>query len=495
MNEAKASCRASSTEPHRKRLELLIICLLSFSFFVFGIWSWKFAWVGDEWAYFDYAKFIADRNFMVNPFGITGVFGIERVQSSIWQAIFIKASGGSHVGWRFANTTLVIPTVILLYFFLAREFKDRITTLVGCAVFGSSFYLANFYKIGYTHSTSLFFFVLCLNQISVCREDLRTRNFILLGLSLGLSFYHYIGPIFGCILFPYLVSLAIVSTKKVGWSRLVVYVSIAVLVYVALLLAGVVTNGRDAFVLAMEKAGGRREYDGYYMMVINVARNFILYYKNYDYNYNHFVAGPYVDFFTAGLLTCGLLVCFVRFKHRAYRDALLAWVMLCISIGVTNPYTYAPTTRGIFFIPFAAVFASIGAGFLCSRFKVSRSVVYSALVCIFLLNIYKSQIEVFNSTGYNRHSILIGKMQLARLEPVKVVRFWQSPESLIDTRIIRDLMPHYGVSDVSLVELDSKSSESVEGQVLFFTNDRFAVPPIVEMNGQRVQFKVVVGVY
>ena len=82
-----------------KRLPLLVPVMLIAAtgtcYALFGVMSWKFSMVGDEWPFFEYARMIVERRMLVNPFGLNGVYGIHRVLESYSQAIFLWLLGSS----------------------------------------------------------------------------------------------------------------------------------------------------------------------------------------------------------------------------------------------------------------------------------------------------------------------------------------------------------------------------------------------------------------
>ncbi len=83
-------------------------------YYAWDINAWKFAFVGDEWQFYTAARAIADKNLLVNPFDIHGVYGFNSVLGSVYQAIFIKLLGANNAAWRFSNIILIVP--ISLFF-------------------------------------------------------------------------------------------------------------------------------------------------------------------------------------------------------------------------------------------------------------------------------------------------------------------------------------------------------------------------------------------
>ena len=324
---------------------LFITTCISLLYFSWGINSWKFSLVGDEWAFYSFAKETAEKNFLVNPFDFKGVYLQNSVLVSYYQAIFLKILGYSNFAWRISNIILIIPITLFFFFWIKKSFNSRIA-LISTVILQSSFYLANFFKIGNIMPQALMLFILCLYTAYSCGVSPSTKKFIFLGFLLGVSFYVYIGPLFPLLIWPYLLSL--INRKHLNPS-LFINIFLLIISYVLVLLPTFLNindwNGPAG------KTVFHKEYEGYSQTVINVFRNFLLFYKNYDYLYNHFVAGPYLDLVSRILGLIGTIIVIINVRKKEYLFLLLTYISTCVIIGLTSPYWYAPTTRGIFFCP------------------------------------------------------------------------------------------------------------------------------------------------
>jgi len=331
---------------------LTILSIVGFIYFSFGITSWQFSFVGDEWPFFTYAQEIAEKHLLVNPFELNGVYGENRVLGSVWQALFVLLFQNDHLGWRISNTILIIPLNFFFYFWVKTHFQKKIA-LLSTVLLTSSFYLANFFKIGYVNPLALVLFVICLYFAAQISFHNKRKDYIFLAVALGMSFYVYIGP-----LFPFMIVSYFILLLKTNIKMLVKNIAVFLITYISIVSLGFLTSSHTVSP-ALTKTIAHKEFDSIQQIFINVGHNFLLFYKNYDYFYNHFVSGPYVDLLTGILVFFGTILTLIHIKKKSYFLFAGVYIFTAIIIGITSPYPYTPMTRGIFFLPFGFVFAGI----------------------------------------------------------------------------------------------------------------------------------------
>jgi len=380
-------------------------------YYAWDINAWKFAFVGDEWQFYTAARAIADKNLLVNPFDIHGVYGFNSVLGSVYQALFIKLLGANNAAWRFSNIILIVPISIFFYLWMRDRFDQR-SALISTLMLQASSFVANYLKIGYVNAQAFALFIVALYLAGRCGKHLTLRNAGWFGAVLGVSFYIYIGPLFPLLVAPYL--LPLVFERRSTRRESLAAGGLCLAIYLAVALPGILGS------LGANSPAGKtifaREYSGNAQTAINVFHDFLLFYQSFDYIYNHFIAGPYLDLFSRVLAAAGTLIALialVRFRSERYLYLLLAYVLLAVVIGITTPYAYAATTRGIFFIPFGAAFAGIALARL-TRWLTVRRVAYALVAVIWLVNIYQSQVGVFQATGYPATGLLVRSLQDAQ---------------------------------------------------------------------------------
>lgn len=381
---------------------LIVSSIASVLFFSWGIGSWKFSFVGDEWAFFIKALEIINLHFRVNPLSMQGVYLENPLLGSVWQALFMRAFGETNFAWRLSNTILILPSSIMFYLFL-KKLVDSKVALFGTIFMQWSFYLSNYFKLGVVNPQAVALFIGCLYLGDLASRTNRWLFYVLTGLVLGISFYLYIGPIYVALIWPFFL-----RALKTPLTKLIPRVGLMFVVMFTVISPGLFDATH--WQAAAKKTIFVREFTDQSQILVNVYHNFFLFYKNYDYMFNHFISGPYLDTLTQVLATFGILVCLFRIKKISYLSILLGYVSMAVVLGITSPYSYAPTSRGVFLLPYGFIFAAIGLEvFLHDReFK---SVVWLIVLTIISLNIYRSQVEYFEKYGL-KHSALILKFLL-----------------------------------------------------------------------------------
>ena len=384
-------------------LLLVTLYIATLVFYTWGINSWRFSFVGDEWYFFTYAADIVSKSFMVNPFDLNGVFSQNPVLGSIWQALFMWVIGVNNFAWRFSNVILIVPISFFSYTWL-RSLINRKVALMTAVLICSSAYFANFLKIGKVNPLALAMLMLLFYLAEQARLKDKRLSYILIGVLLGLSFYVYIGPLFPFILSPYLLLLF----KRKNLDKYIQMV-IIYLIFVSLALFSIQQHlGPTA-----EKTILNPEFENKSQVIIKILRNFPLYYKNFDYNYNHFVIGPYLDFITRILALIGSFMVVMKIKNLSYAIILSLYICTIVAIGITSPYVYAPTMRGIYFLPFGYIFAAIALVKISSYLP--KILIYILIIVIFGINVYQSQIRVFQLVNHQETALIIKYLQQAEV--------------------------------------------------------------------------------
>lgn len=385
-----------------KILPLLSLSLLSLFLYAFKATHWKYGLVGDELPFYRYAVEIANRNFLFNPFFLSGAYPQERALGSFWQALFIKCFGENVFAWRLSNIVLAPIFALLLHTFVCPLF-GRSCALMAAFCVSCSYFLINFTKIGYPHPLSLVFFLLCLIAANRARRAGDRNDYITLGLTLGISFYTYMGPAFPAVIIPALL-LAKESPSKTDFSHWLW----AAIAYAAVVGIGFASTPAEYWLAGAHKTILFKEFAGLRPMLFNIGRNFLLFFFSYDYLYNHFVSGASLDRLSQIFATVGILFCCINFRNRNCRFLLTLWIMLCIVWGVINPYKYIPSTRVFYFIPFGATFAALGIYRLSRLHVQQRSLILGlTFVSILILNMYRAHIGVFLQIGHSQLTALL----------------------------------------------------------------------------------------
>ncbi len=382
---------------------------LSFCFFLAGINSWRFALTGDDWQFYGFALDIIHKHFWLNPFSFAGVYQQNSVLASMYQAFFLNLLDQSVISWRFSNVILIIPSSLLFYFFVKFSF-GRWTAVFSTVLMQFSFFLANYFKIGYINPQAFFLFILSLFLAALVGLHPRKKFAVFWGLSLGISFYVYIGPLFPLLVWPYLLPLF----RRLKIKRIVHLFTYCVASYLLVIFPLLFTIRSALGPLHKTTLASQESLK--ISVSANILHEFLLFFREYQTYFNHYISGPYVDIVTQVFLAIGLVVCLLYIHKRACHLLLLSYVLTCIVMGVTNVYPLPPVTRGFMVLPYGFVFAGLGIQSVSKLFH-KRVWRMSFLWLLFLIiigaNLYKSQIGVFRERGYTTTALVLQAVQEA----------------------------------------------------------------------------------
>lgn len=370
----------------RKDFYLLIILLLiqlGVTFlYAASIYNLKYSFIGDEYATYNYAKDIATGAAHPYLFSMNGVYGENPVLGSIYQASIMKIVGINIYGWKLSSIIIIFPLGLLM-FYLIKKISGIKDAFLALFILDSSFYLYNFFQIGYLNNLSLLFLVAIMYLLIGLEIDSERKNyfqFILLGILTGLSWYFYIGK-----LFIFIISLYLLIQYKFNKNLYKYYISfiIPALMIIAFGCASFINSD-----LGLSKTILHREFSGNIQIVKNIVAP--LYLEFYTPFATHYLpVRSYVDPITAGLALIGLIIMIISVFYKKlnispyYHRLLLLFLLLCLVIGLTSPYINPPTTRGIHYVPFYIIFAVCGFSIIQNSFK-KYKVVYIVSFPIFL---------------------------------------------------------------------------------------------------------------
>lgn len=190
-----------------KRLFFLVLLIqfLATLFYAAGVADLRYSFIGDEYATYEFAKGIATGEVQINLFSPEGVYGENPVMGSVYQATVMKIFGINIYGWKLSSMLIIFPLGLLM-FYMIKKLSDVKTAFTSLIMLDMSFYLHNFFQIGYLNNLSLLTLVVIMYLLA--HIEARSRQdyiwFFALGLLTGLSWYFYIGKLFIFIVTAYL---------------------------------------------------------------------------------------------------------------------------------------------------------------------------------------------------------------------------------------------------------------------------------------------------
>ena len=323
------------------------------------IGSWRYAFVGDEWGFFDLATTLIHRPELFTLFSVVDANAYHTVFSSILQARIMELAGENVYGWRLSSLLPVVLSVPAVYVF-AGWLSGRTAAIVAAGLLAASHMLLSFSMVAYNNTQALLPLTVGLALFAYAERRESAVRYYALGAMLGSSFL-----VFGLarlVVLP--IGILVIFFCWATWrSALLSVLSIgAGALAVATPLLFNLENWRGLLkatpiqseVTAASEAGSQ--------MVRNLIGGALAFLAN-SHN-THFVVGPHVDPLTALLLLIGLAAAIAGWRRRRLAAWLVASLVFWASVSAIQQYDWVSTTRMFVLAPIYAIYAGLGAALL-----------------------------------------------------------------------------------------------------------------------------------
>ena len=332
----------------------LLACLgVSLYFQLHDVRSWKYAVIGDEFAYFDLARTLARAPWTHWPFlEASGPDGDHPMMVSIIQAVFLRVFGTSTVSWRASCAVLMAVAAPLLFVYVRSRFGVY-AARGACVIYGFSALITCWAKIGKTCAFMLPAVVATLGLYQLSRRGSAFYAFLAAAAAGGGFFLHILGGVTATAVLVIGVLLDLLEPERrrstlrrlgliaLGWA----------------LAASPILVQADYLRGLLEK-----NVAATWITSTTVLQNSIhaalafLYFENGS----HFLFGNVSDVVSALLILVGL----AHAARRRKGEAFLLLALCVLMSGTIAKYPYPPPTRlPLVALPWA-VFGGAGAGLL-----------------------------------------------------------------------------------------------------------------------------------
>jgi hypothetical protein len=344
------------------------------------VWSWRFAFVGDEWGFFESACAFLRQPDRLKLLGLRAPTDYHTVLSSTIQAWVMQLAGENVLGWRLSSVLPFVLSVPAVYVLL-RRLAGRGAAFLGTALFANSHMLLTFSMVAYNNTQALLPLTLGLAFFAFASQRASVLCYLLVGIALGLGFF-----VFG------LARLAVIPVGLLLLAFAWPLRKRTLPSWVPVAAGGLAASAPMLFHLtnwqAMLKATPVRSEVASRGVNVStqVARNTVhglLAFLSGSSN-THFIAGPHTDPLTALLVLVGLgcvLSGLVRYKRA--RVWLLASGLFIVAVSAIQQYGFIANTRMFILVPVYAVFAGLGGAALARLLgpenAMARSVLLGAL--------------------------------------------------------------------------------------------------------------------
>ena len=313
----------------------------------------RYSWWGDEYAHYEAARWFVTSGEWT-PFYRPGVYGENSALLSYYPAVFLYLFGLSVDVWRAGFLFLLIPGSILIYS-LGRQVASRSVGLAAAALFCTSFYVHNFFTIGYPNALSPIYLLILLNYfMRLVSGRAVGYGYIIIGAVItGLSAYIYAGPIMPAMIAPFLVCYRWNDRSDNTRQQMIIFLFLALLVCLPGFLCGTSLN---------EGVLGRLgDFSGFDWT--SRLKNGLLGFTGFlgSPNIGQFVKGSYLDAISAVLCGIGMIATFASCRRVPPLLILLSYVLACFCLGLSNGDNGIPFSRALLLLPYLFIFAGWGA--------------------------------------------------------------------------------------------------------------------------------------
>jgi 4-amino-4-deoxy-L-arabinose transferase-like glycosyltransferase len=340
------------------------------SLMTLGVDSWRFSFIGDEYAFYYTALnfFTPDgiRQLYTNFFNGTAVYHSHPLFSSTLQAASMALFGKDSFGWRSSSTYLAAVSLFFFYGFF-KNFFDRRIALWAAIFLGASHYLMNFSKVGYNNTQTLFAFGLVLWASARAASRRTPLAYTGLGAAIGLCFYLFPGSLY-VVPLPFLFLLLYDSPKdRAARSRWLDMLCMLSILIVPLLFQPDYWSGKipGTFLYSTQTTGSSATPS---KIIYNTL------YSTYSYLYtvseSHYVVASYIDPISAIFLPIGFAWSLSQVRRNRFAVfSILSYLAFILLVGASHNYDAPPATRMFMLLPWFALFSALGLQWLDSEYN------------------------------------------------------------------------------------------------------------------------------
>jgi hypothetical protein len=451
--------------------------IVLFSLFVFGNFllklnSWEFAYFSDEWEFFVFATQIVDGIVSPSFFNLAGVYFNNPVLGSYYHAFFLKLFGVAPFFWKLSGGITLVPLIISFFYLIKRLFSAEIAW-ISTLLLGTSHLMINYTKIGYPNHVALCLFVLALLLTSRIIDEMKRKDFFWLGITLGLSIFFFIGPIFSFIVFPWLwYGTRTQGSSRLGDQRLSgSRISVSVFLFFFLLSVQSTPSAywpnQIAFLTGGEKCTVLH-------LLKDLAQPLYVVFLDYYPLYTHFSGGFFLESVTRILALGGM---YTAFKHREdinYRLWGGLYILTGVVLALTSPRLAVHITRGILMMPLVICFAAIA---LAKIRQHSQILAGALLTGIIIFNLYFAHVGYVQASGHHVYNLILRELEEYSLSEAKPLVYLYPTDQPPREQLLNSLVTAHGYSSHLIIQSSAQvdlCALPIAAKVIFLSEDQTA---------------------
>lgn len=349
--------RLGSSMHPLEHVTMLGLSLVALLLVMSRAWSWRFAFIGDEWVFFEMARVINHRPDGFELLALRDTVGYHTILSFTFQSWIMALAGENVFGWRLASSLPFVLSLPPIYIFV-RWLAGRGAAFLGTGLLAGAHVLQTFSMAAYNNTQALLPLTLGLGLFAFAAVRASLLRYMLIGIVAGIGLFTFglsrlaVIPL-GVLLLSYFWPLR--RGYLPGWGPVI--------------LGGLVASAPILFNLgnwqALLKATPlQSEVTARGISVgLQIVRNAVLgglAFVTNDHK-THFIAGPYAEPLTALLVLLGLgyVLAGIGVAKRA-RVWLVASGLFVLAVSSIQQYGFVSPTRLFILPPIYAIYAGLG---------------------------------------------------------------------------------------------------------------------------------------
>ncbi|MEP7198529.1 MAG: glycosyltransferase family 39 protein, partial [Chloroflexota bacterium] len=360
----------------REAVALVVVVTLAFAVYTLDLMSWRYAFIGDEYAFYEFANNIIrgfNRPYLLSP---RGAYDVHPVFATFVQVATITLYGNDIYGWRISETLAIMLAGLPLYVF-ARTFVNARAALLAVIVYLSSQHVLGLSKVGYTYSQ---LFVPLLGALALCALALKRGSWLgiyLCGVASAFAFYTFAFGIPFIALPLLLLAMYGVPVGAKPWRA-----AAHALPLIAIFILGVGLTALPSLsdAEALQRIAGHTVANSEVKTTNNLTEQVI---PNVLYTataslaflgHSHYVSGAHLDPLASLLMLLGVASIIAMLRRQRFAWWLLiSFGLVCVFVGGFAPYPYPPIARTYILLPYYGLFVALGATALASFVRHARA--------------------------------------------------------------------------------------------------------------------------
>ncbi|PKL91703.1 MAG: hypothetical protein CVV21_06670 [Candidatus Goldiibacteriota bacterium HGW-Goldbacteria-1] len=387
---------------------LLIFAAVMLVVYMFDWKSWRYSFIGDEYAFYEYAKGMIKGSTLPKMLYEDGVYGYHPVWSSVYQSLFMHIN--PFFGWKLSTALIPAVSIIPLYLWTRMVF-NKSTAAVASVAFAFALPILAFAHLSHNNIHSIMPLVAGILFLELAiRRNSHFWTFVAAAV-IGMGCYSFYSgrlvPVLG-VIYWFFHPLR----RQYSWNRIIpgILLFLGTIIFIVINPKFVDHLTMQSFVTGSEISNPA---DRPLFLIMNYFHAFFAFI--YRELMSHYVPGRTADLVSAFGIFAGLTWAVVAFfRDWRARFLLVGYAVLVFFIGAIVQYSYPPNTRLIFLSPMLAILAAVGITRLAAAVskgkngaKIYKGILITVMAGIIASSAYKFYIYMPKVFPYTAEAVAV----------------------------------------------------------------------------------------